>query len=145
MILPSHLKPSFSIVSTVKQLKTNQEHQKSYNDRHTRKLCDLQQNDAVWFQKFSGTKWSKGTIIEADNEHRSYKIRAENSKCFVRNRVFIRLNKSSRKHTQSSKSNVENYYINNNFDLDSSIYFETEDKSQHFERSMSGGTFIRER
>lgn len=56
--------------------------------------------------KYYVSKWSKGNIIEGNNE--PYTTRAENLKSFARNRVFIRLNKSkNQSHQPEISNNVE--------------------------------------
>lgn len=105
------LKPSFPIEHIQKQLKLNQSTQKYYYDRHAKQLSDCQIGDNIWFQQQPRSHWQKGQITSANNQTRSYTVKAEGGRQYVRNRVFIRPNNSTNPNQRGNVDlTVEDYY-----------------------------------
>lgn len=105
------LQPNYPIGHINQQLKENREKQKLYYDRQAKQLSDCNEGDNIWFQQQPQSHWKKGQVISADNKTRSYNIKTEAGKQFIRNHVFIRPNKSfNQNENQGPNSTVEDYY-----------------------------------
>lgn len=126
IVHPSHLKPNFPVDGTIQTLRNNQQKQKLYNDKNSKLLPDLKVNDFVWFQKYKGSEWFKGVITQTDNTNRAYTVKAENSRSYVRNRVFIRINQSENKN-YSEFDTPENLYEANS-KVDEDVFFDASDE-----------------
>lgn len=107
---PQKLEPTYPIASAKLQLQKNQKKQKAHADKSTKRLSDLSVGDKIWFQKKKQSHWSKGIILEANNSHRSYKIKSVDGSEYVRNRVYIRNDSSNTKSCTDSNNSAEDYY-----------------------------------
>lgn len=110
LVHPEKLEPTYPTASAKLQLRKNQIKQKMYADKSTKRLSDLFVGDRIWFQKKKQSPWTRGVILEANNQHRSYKIKALEGREFIRNRVYIRRDSSKSTFFCGSKHSVEDYY-----------------------------------
>jgi len=83
---------------------------KASHDKHVRELQPLQIGEKVWFTEFAGNKekWSRGHIKEVHPSNRSYIIEVPSGGTYRRNRVFIRIDRTSTAHPPSPSSDDEN-------------------------------------
>lgn len=110
LIHPEKLNPIYPITSTKLQLEKNQKKQKLYADKSTKNLSNLFVGDKIWFQKKKQSTWTKGIILEANNQYRSYKVKNHDGREYVRNRVYIRRDLSDSKSSNDLQTTVEDYY-----------------------------------
>ena len=92
----------------VEKRRHDREKRKESFDKHTKPLSQLKIGQEVYIQNPFNGKWdSSGSIVSMRENGRSYEIRMDNGKVFLRNRRFLRIKNCTIDHKNNSSNTKE--------------------------------------